>query len=361
MKRIASILCIMAVSAGFCQARSAKQRKADRVIIDKVASWQVQHHPECRHHNLDWTNGALYRGMFEWAEYTGDQTYFDFLMEIGRKNEWSLLKRVYHADDLCVGQMYTCMFKKYYKPEMLVTLKARMDFIIENPKTVALEHEKVAARDRWSWCDALFMAPPVYVEMYNIFKDEKYLDFLNREYKVTTDSLFNREFNLYYRDRTYKPKKEANGRDVFWGRGNGWVFGGLAIMLEAMPKDLECYKYYLQLFKDMASAVVKCQDENGSWHASMLDPDSYPAAENSASGFFTYGLAWGVNHGILKSPEYKRAAVKGWEALKTFVHEDGFLGNVQPIGAAPGATGPDKTEVYGVGAFLLAGKQMMLM
>ncbi len=35
----------------------------------------------------------------------------------------------------------------------------------------------------------------------------------------------------------------------------------------------------------MASAIVQCQDKNGSWHASMLDPDSYPSPENSASGF----------------------------------------------------------------------------
>lgn len=30
----------------------------------------------------------------------------------------------------------------------------------------------------------------------------------------------------------------------------------------------------------------------------MLDPETYPMPENSASGFFTYGLAWGVNRGI---------------------------------------------------------------
>ena len=111
----------------------------------------------------------------------------------------------------------------------------------------------------------------------------------------------------------------------------------------------------------MADAVVRCQDKQGSWHASLLDPSSYPAPENSASGFFTYGLAWGVNHGILKGKKYKKAALQGWKALKSYVHEDGMLGYVQPVSAAPEQVTKNMTEVYGVGAFLLAGIEMLEM
>jgi hypothetical protein len=40
------------------------------------------------------------------------------------------------------------------------------------------------------------------------------------------------------------------------------------------------------------------------------------------------------------------------------VHPDGTLGWVQRIGDQPGATTADTTEVYGVGAFLLAGSEI---
>jgi hypothetical protein len=40
------------------------------------------------------------------------------------------------------------------------------------------------------------------------------------------------------------------------------------------------------------------------------------------------------------------------------VTEEGMLSYVQPIGAEPGEAYPDKTEVYGVGAFLSAGSEM---
>lgn len=109
----------------------------------------------------------------------------------------------------------------------------------------------------------------------------------------------------------------------------------------------------------MAAAVIRCQDKKGSWHASMYDHKAYPQAENSASGFFVYGLAWGINNNILEGKDYKNAVVKGWKALKSYVNEEGKLGSVQPIAAAPQDVTSDMTEVYGVGAFLLAGKEML--
>ena len=32
-------------------------------VCNAVAEWQINHQSEVRHHPLDWTNGALYRGM----------------------------------------------------------------------------------------------------------------------------------------------------------------------------------------------------------------------------------------------------------------------------------------------------------
>lgn len=41
-----------------------------------------------------------------------------------------------------------------------------------------------------------------------------------------------------------------------------------------------------------------------------------------------------------------------------YAYADGRLGCIQPIGAAPGAFTESSSYVYGVGAFLMAGKQM---
>jgi len=100
------------------------------------------------------------------------------------------------------------------------------------------------------------------------------------------------------------------------------------------------------------------QGPDGSWRASLLDPDSRPNPETSGTGFFTYALAWGMNEGLL-GREYERAVRRGWSALVRAAQPSGKLGYVQRVGDAPGDTGPEQTEIYGTGAFLLAGSEIL--
>ena len=95
--------------------------------------------------------------------------------------------------------------------------------------------------------------------------------------------------------------------------------------------------------------------------ASLLDPASFPIKETSGSGFYTYALAWGVNQGLLDRAKFEPAVRKAWAALIACVDADGKLTHVQPIGANPKKFAEDATEVYGVGAFLLAGSEVCQM
>ena len=74
-----------------------------------------------------------------------------------------------------------------------------------------------------------------------------------------------------------------------------------------------------------------------------------------------YALAYGVNQGLLDRAHFMPIIEKGWKALADAVELDGKLGYVQPIGADPRKVTREMTEVYGVGAFLLAGCQIYLL
>jgi unsaturated rhamnogalacturonyl hydrolase len=100
------------------------------------------------------------------------------------------------------------------------------------------------------------------------------------------------------------------------------------------------------------------QQPDGSWHASLLDPESYPVKETSGTGFYCYALVWGLNHNLLDKETYWPVVKKAWAALTSSVHPDGMLGYVQRIGASPDMVTENSTEVYGVGAFLLTGSQL---
>jgi len=149
-----------------------------------------------------------------------------------------------------------------------------------------------------------------------------------------------------------------NGTKIFWSRGNGWVFAGLANIMNELDSDSKEYKYFLKIYKKMAKKLLEIQTPEGHWAMSLLGQEFYPTPETSGSSFYTYGLAWGINKGILDKSTYGNSVKKGWNAMVSHVTPEGMLGYVQPIGAAPGNAWPDKTEVYGTGAFLSAGSEV---
>ena len=337
----------------------------DKQLIDKVIQWQIENINQVdTFSDLHWTRAALYRGMVEWADYTQSESLYKYLYEIGERNNWDMLPRIYDADDLCISQTYIKLYYKYLEARMIEKCIERFDTVIANPMTMSLSVATNGKynRDRWGWCDALFMAPPVYAMISLLEDNPKYLNYAIGEFEVTTDSLYNREDQLFYRDLRWVGRFDESGIKIYWGRGNGWVHAGLVFMLQYTPESDPSYPYFLTLYKEMSEAILACQSENGSWHTSLWDAESYPEPENSASGFFTYGLAWGVNNGILTEAKYEEGAKKGWAALKSHVNKDGKLGYVQPVGHAPYANlTADMTHVYGVGAFLLAATEMCKM
>jgi rhamnogalacturonyl hydrolase YesR len=348
--------------ATLSQAQEIKPAEVIKVM-QKVADWQIDHYDglysghEKPHHPLDWTNGALYVGMVKWAAMADNDKYYEWLRDIGEKHEWKLHRRKYHADDHTVGQMYAELYRKYGDENMLGPTKEQFNFIMYHPAQTSLQWRSPYHQSRWNWCDALFMSPPVWAKLYKITGEEKYLDFMVAEYKATTDFLFDKEANLYYRDESYMGKLD-NGTKIFWSRGNGWVFAGLTnIMNELNPQSKE-YKYFLKIYKKMAKKLLEIQTPEGHWSMSLLGQEFYPTPETSGSSFYTYGLAWGINKGILDKATYAPAVIKGWNAMVSHVTQEGMLGYVQPIGAAPGKAWPDKSEVYGTGAFLSAGSEV---
>ena len=333
-------------------------------IARKVADLQIKEFPNNKYAVKEpkgWIAGALYMGMFDWAELSGDNQYFDLLKKVFNRQHWQVADRMYHADDVCVSQTYIDMYTKYKEDKMLLPTTARIDWVINNPSNGGLDidYSKPLSYERWSWCDALFMAPAVYTRLYTLTGNKKYMLFADAEFKATYNHLYDTDDKLFFRDSRYFGQQEANGKKVFWGRGNGWVIGGLAEILKTLPaEDTEYRPFYIQLFKELSESLANLQNKDGFWHASLLDPDSYPSPETSATGFIVYGLAYGVNQGYLPADKYLPVIQKGWNALVSAVEPDGKLGWVQPVGADPRKVTREMTELYGTGAFLMAACEM---
>jgi rhamnogalacturonyl hydrolase YesR len=327
--------------------------------LNKVAKWQLNHP---LHSTRDWTNGVFYAGVFAAWQTTQSDALYQALLDMGNANRWQPGELWFHSDDHVICQTYIDLYRIEKRDEMIRAFEDTLALFIAKPHPVQYGHDKI----KWWWCDALFMGPPAMVKLGIATGNREYLKESDTYFHECYDLLFNKEEHLFARDLEYvikndsRDRYEANGKKIFWSRGNGWVMGGLARILGELPAGYPERPFYEGLFKEMAARIVSLQPDDGLWRASLLDPGSYPGGEVSGSGFYCYALAWGINSGLLDRKTYLPAVKKTWVALNKCVSEEGRVGWVQPIGASPQQDfNASSWEVYGTGAFLLAGSEII--
>ena len=335
----------------------------------KVAAWQLAHmdrfdyvhaHPKTADPR-GWVQGALYVGLAAFADRTGDADLVQAIREHGTEQGWGLGARPFHADDHVIGQTWLWVFGKDHDPAQIAPLKARFDAILADPPQAGMTFidgtEDQPCQVRWCWSDALFMGPATWTGLSRATGDRRYAAYGDKEFWAATDHLLDKQESLFYRDSRYFDRRDDQGRKVFWSRGNGWVYAGIVDILKTLPADHPSRPRYEALFRQMSDRLVALQKADGCWAPSLLAPEHAPP-ETSGTGFFVYGLAYGLNHGLLKGPRYQAAVSKGWNALAGAVQPDGKLGWVQQIGYAPDRVEANDTQLYGVGAFLLAASEV---
>ena len=333
--------------------------------IEKVNDyWQSHHKAECRGF---WDNAAYFTGNQAVYELTGKQEYLDYAVRFAEHNNWKGATQrdtrkwryktygegmdfVLFADWQICFQVYIDLYNIEHRAERL-----------QRTLEVMCHQASMKEKDFWWWSDALYMGLPIFTKLYKVTGDQKLLD---KQYEcfVWTDSLlFDPEAQLYYRDAKYiypKVKTACNGGKSFWARGDGWVLAGLAKVLQDLPKDSKYRPFYVKRFKELAEGVARCQQEGGYWSRSMLCEDDAPGYETSGTAFFTYGMLWGVNNGILPAKTYKPVIDKAWKYLtEVALQADGSVGYVQPIGEKPDPTrkvDARSQAPFGTGAWLLA-------
>ena len=217
--------------------------------------------------------------------------------------------------------------------------------------------------------DSQFMALPAFAMLGKLDNNNSYFDRMYElfNYNKTTLGLYDPTAHLYYRDTTYiyPAKQTSNGKKVFWSRGNGWALATLARILPELPATDPARAEYVTTFQQMSAALKAVQRSDGFWNMSLYDAGHYPGPEVSGTALFVYGMAWGINNGLLSKTTYRPVVARAWNAMvKTAVHPDGKLGYIQGIGQHPVPTAQvtyESTSDFGVGVFLLAGSEVVKM
>jgi rhamnogalacturonyl hydrolase YesR len=322
--------------------------------LRKVADWQLAR--STPYFDRIWTSSVMYAGFMAASQATGDPKYRNAMMDMAKHFDFQNRDRLPNADDVSIAQTYLDLYFQEKRPSLINHTKQDLDELL--PLATIKPND---ARIPWWWCDALFMAPPVWARMYKATGDRKYLDYIHINWKRTSDLLYDKEEHLYARDASYINKREPNGKKMFWSRGEGWVMGGLARILDYIPAADPQRGFYVQQLREMSEKVASLQGSDGLWHAGLLDPQTYPLPEVSGSALFVYAMAYGVNQGLLDGAKYRPVIAKAWAGILRNVYADGRLGNIQQTGAEPAFYRPTSSFNYGVGGFMLAAAELKAM
>ena len=338
-------------------------------VINKVNNYWQETNPN--HGWAFWDVAAYHTGNMEAYKVTQNEQYRQYSEAWAEKNQWMGAKSTDKAnwkynygenDDHVLFGDWQIAFQTYIDlynlgkekdPQKIARAREVMEYQMSTPNN-----------DYWWWADGLYMVMPVMTKLHQVTGNEQYLEKLYEYYSYADSVMYDPEEQLYYRDAKYVyPKhKSANGKKDFWARGDGWVFAGLAKVLQDLPKNAPHREFYERRYRAMAEAIVKSQQPEGYWTRSILDPEHAPGPETSGTAFFTYGLLWGINNGYLEKEKYLPVAAKGYNYLTTVaLQPNGKVGYVQPIGerAIPGqVVNVNSTTGFGVGAVLLAASEM---
>jgi rhamnogalacturonyl hydrolase YesR len=305
---------------------------------------------------------------------TGDPEFLNAARSWSEAAGWSCgEKRPLNADDVASAQTFLDVYFADKKPEQIEQIRRIFESEYFGQDMIA--YKKVGnnspwkgegtvpfiGRHIWWWADSLFMAPPLMARLGAATGDPRYYELLHKLYWDTVAFLYNGEERLIFRDQTLFGAKTPGGKPAFWGRGNGWVIGGLVRTIDYLPETDPMRPKYIRLFQDMMARIVTLQGEDGLWRSSLNEPEWFPMKETSGSSFFCFGLAAGINRGWLDRETYYPHMVCAWEGLVGCLSPEGQLQWSQGVGDRPRKTDSGNSNIYTQGSFLMAAAEIYRM
>lgn len=334
-------------------------------LIKKVNDRYIADHPESG--DCSWEKSCYFLGLAAAYEVTKEKRYLDYIFKWAEDNDWNFyfgepqtVPTYQNADYQFCGEIYTWLLDK------LGLDKHGKKYIMEAETTLCDKDV-----DYWWWVDTIYMALPLLHIMGVRHGDKRYFEKAHRLFTNTRTErrCYDEEEHLWYRDERFFPDKllSKNGKKIFWSRGNGWVFAGIARTLEAITEECEYYGEYKKIFCDMAERIAPLIRPDGGFTTGLLDPDEFPLSETSGTALFTLGFLIGVRIGVLDRT-YLKTALRGFEWItNNAVLENGRVGFVQGISWSPEKrwenydyeTKKQNSMDYAVGVYLMILKEII--
>ena len=227
------------------------------------------------------------------------------------------------SDTAAPGLITYAMYKRTGNPEYKRLTEKVLDYIKNEPRLYldCLNHlgcsKKGKIYPKSVWIDSVMMFS-VFTSLYaKESRDSELIEFAARQPKQYASMMFDNIQHLWTHSYWVDKGQPFPKRDLFWGRGNGWVIAGFPMILDNIGKNHPESETIIDLFVKTSEALLKCMRDDYTF-GTLLKYDSY--RELSATALISAGWLHGIRAGYLDK-KFLEPAKRAFEACVLAMEE----------------------------------------
>ena len=269
-----------------------------------------------------WGEALLGYAMDELDKENGREDYTDFLCAYC--DYWAKEDPAADQSDTSAPGFITyAMYKRTGNKEYKRLTDKVLDYIRYEPRLYldCLNHlgssKKGKLYPKSVWVDSVMMFS-VFTSLYaKETNDTELIDFAARQPKQYADMMFDKEQCLWAHSYWVNSRKAFPRRNLFWGRGNGWVICAFPMILDNIGLDHKEAPEIIELYRQTSEALLGCMKEDYTF-TTLLKYNSY--RELSATALISAGWLHGIRQGYLDK-KFIEPAVRAFEACLDAMEE----------------------------------------
>ena len=269
-----------------------------------------------------WGEALLGYALDELDRECGEEKYTPFLKSYC--DYWAKVDpAVDQSDTAAPGLITYAMYKRTGDAECKRLTDKVLDYIRYEPRLYldCLNHlgssKKSKIYPKSVWIDSVMMFS-VFTSLYASENgDSELVDFAARQPKQYASMMLNEKEHLWAHSYWVKRGKAFPRRNIFWGRGNGWVIAAFPMILDNIGLDHKEAPEIIELYRKTSEALLGVMNDDYTFNT-LLKHRSY--RELSATALISAGWLHGIRCGYLNE-RFLEPAIKAFETCVEAMEE----------------------------------------
>jgi unsaturated rhamnogalacturonyl hydrolase len=290
-------------------------RFIDKLITESTPDrpiWNIEALKHGKPAHWNYIDGCMMTSLLELYHETQDPKYLNFVKtfidyyvyEDGTIRGYQIEN--FSTDDICESRVLFDLYEIFKEEKYLKAIELTYTHIKKQPRTKEgnFWHKKIYPNQ--VWLDGLFMAQPFYTR-YETLRNQKrnYQDITN-QFQNVRNLMFHPLKKLYYHG--YDSSKSIFWADPvtglsknFWLRAMGWYVVAIVDVMSYMDDESVKTSFFSPLLKEIVDGLLSYQDPASKLFYQVVDLKDEPGnyVEASGSALFAYAILKGVRLGLL--------------------------------------------------------------